>query len=43
MLLKIKRRLSLLRMTEISSDDSDRKNSDDEIKVRIFKKVSEIF
>ena len=30
-------------MTEISSDDSDRKNSDDEIKVRIFKKVSEIF
>ena len=43
MLLKIKRRLSLLRMTEISSDDSDRKNSDDEINVRIFKKVSEIF
>ena len=43
MLLKIKRRLSLLLMTEISSDDSDRKNSDDEIKVRIFKKVSEIF
>ena len=43
MLLKIKRRLSLLLMTEISSDDSERKNSDDEIKVRIFKKVSEIF
>ena len=36
MLLKKKSRLSLLLMTEISSDDSDRENSDEEIKVRIF-------